>query len=218
MHNPNSNLPHESYTSDYLDSIKARFPEFSQLTRQELIENLEVNKDRKPGEYEFILKDALEAIDGEVLLNYPDESLFTYLFEELPQATSDMIRKLMTYVMKEKWSGDIVLWSWTAPRTTDFDTKIGWDVLADNYHFLSEGAEHFDISRWLQKQFLVVLRVAKSHEQDLYWRQHFKIKTELIEIPDQATFSPDWMLYKKDLNVAEFKESFVKCNKSNDQN
>lgn len=96
MTNPNSNLPHESYTSDYLDSIKARFPEFSQLTRQELIETLKANKDRKPGEYEFMVKDALDKIDDQALLDYPDESLFTYLFEELPPATSEELRKIMT--------------------------------------------------------------------------------------------------------------------------
>ena len=96
MPNPNSNLPQENYTSDYLDSIRARFPEFSQLTRQELIETLEANKDRKPGEYEFLLKDALDSIGEEVLLDYPDDSLFTYLLEELPPATSEELRKIMT--------------------------------------------------------------------------------------------------------------------------
>lgn len=99
MPNPNSNLPLENYTSDYIDSVKARFPEFSQITRQELIENLEVNKDRKPGEYEFLLKDALDSIGEEVLLNSSDESLFTYLFEELPQDESMRIQQGIMHVV-----------------------------------------------------------------------------------------------------------------------
>lgn len=97
-----SNLSIEQYTTDYLDSVRARFPELADASRQELVDMLESNQERKQGEYEFMIKDALDNIDEEAILNYPDESLFTYLFEELPPATSDTIRKLMTYVMKEK--------------------------------------------------------------------------------------------------------------------
>lgn len=100
MANDISNLHQEPYTTDYLDSIKARFPEFAQKTRLELIENLEANKDRTPGEYEFVWKDALDQIEGEALLDYPDDSLFTYLFEELPHEQSEKIRELLTFAMK----------------------------------------------------------------------------------------------------------------------
>lgn len=91
MANDLTNLPSEAYTTDYLDSIRARFPELAQKTRPELISVLEAQKERKQGEYEFVWKDALDQIEGEALLDYPDDSLFTYLFEELPDIASDKI-------------------------------------------------------------------------------------------------------------------------------
>jgi hypothetical protein len=210
MANDLTNLPSEAYTTDYLDSIRARFPELAQKTRPELISVLEAQKERKQGEYEFVWKDALDQIEGEALLDYPDDSLFTYLFEELPDIASDKITSWIAYVMQKNGTWDLVLWSRSGPRSQGRAETIWQAVFAEHYSFIQEGKEpHF--KRWEDNKYVVILSVKKNWEQDVYWRMHYTLAPQLIQVPDKWAMIMDGMLFQKDLNVAEFKENFAKC-------
>ncbi len=205
------------YTDSYLEGLRLRFPEFATVTKQELITALQANNNREQGSYEFFIKDALDAANQEVSLNYPDESLFSYLFEELPEEEASRIQQGIVHVVT--WSGawDLVLGAWTGPKSQDRATTIWHPTFVDDHTFIQTGKEPY-FTRWDENKYVVTLSIKRTWAEDVYWRKMYTIAPQLIQVPDKWAMIMDGMLFKKDLNVAEFKENFAKCDKPDNQN
>ena len=198
-----------NYSKEYLESVKSRFPDFSDTTDAQLVEVLDNNIKRIPGEYEQDMEKTFKEIEKDKILNYTDDKIFDYLFEELPQEFSAKIKSGMGYVINELWSWELVLWSWSEDSKWWWKQTVGAPDFLNTHNFVQSGKYEYFVPGDKDK-FVVILWMNKNWKDDL-WRTKFDMSTQLWEIPKIWSMVMKGKIFKKELNLEEFKDSLEKC-------
>lgn len=195
------------YSNEYLDSIGERFPEYYDCSKQELLALLEHNSQRIPGIYEMDVHTAFSELEKTVILEATNEKLIEYIFGQ-KSAVTEKIQNGINYVVNKLGTWDLIIWSWSKTIQWWWETALWTPDFLENYRFVQTSPYGY-LKKENDFKYLVVLSLAKNWEDSL-WRKKYTLSPKLIEMPKIWSMVIDWMVFKKDLSVEEFKENLGK--------
>lgn len=197
----------QQYSHEYLDSIKKRFPEYSDCSEQELFVVLQKNSQRNAYIYEIAIDTAFAELEKTVILEAANEKLIEYIFGQ-KSAVTEKIQNGINYVVNKLGTWDLIIWSWSKAAQWWWETALWTPDFLENYRFVQTSPYGY-LKKENNFKYLVVLSLAKNWEDSL-WRKKYTLLPKLIEMPKIWSMVIDWMVFKKDLSVEEFKENLGK--------
>ena len=204
----NSAIP--EYSTEYLDSVQERFPEYQNHTQKDLISVLHKDKNREHGVYEEEVESAFKDLDQQISFPDVNDDLVNYVFNDLDPAFANKIASGITYVVQHGWHWDLVLWSRSKDKGQWRNTTVWAPVFPENFHFISSSRDPKAFEQWDTGNILLTLWVYSTGGTDSLWRKEYKLVPQLVEIPAKTALVMKWMMFKKDIDVSEFQESLKK--------
>lgn len=194
------------YSSDYLETIRERFPEYTNITNEELVTVLDNNTDRQFGVYEYQVESALKDLQNQVVFDNNQD-----FFGMIPQSMSDRLDSGLTYILTTKngyW--DLVLGVRDEKSTWGWQSTVWAPVPADRFSFVVDTTDKNYLSPSEDKKMVLTISISPRHQQDSLGRPIFSIVPKLVEIPSKNALMMAWFLFSKDLTSNEFSEELAK--------
>lgn len=191
--------PEPEYSTEYLNSIRNRFPEYAKHTEEDLVDILNKNATRIAWEYEIQAADAIKELEESVVFENDLDILGM-----CPESLYNKLTSWLSYVIsKENWVWDIVL-SVSENNDVEWWTSAVWSPISkENFSFIINDQDKDYLNPTRNKKILFVVSVINRYKEDSLWRPVFSLQPRLIEIAPSNVFLSKDMVFKKDLKTEE---------------
>ena len=208
-----------TYSSEYLDSLRKRFPEISLSSQEELVVELQKNQNRSDSSFYISqIENELNQIDQEILFDDAYDEFVNYFLEEAWREMHNLFRGAINYIIKEWKDWDFVMWYWPKEIPMGWTTTI-WHPLPreiatggkTNLVFHDKDRDGLEVLQG--RAILVLVSIKNTGAQDSLWRKKYSLGHSLYDLSKSAFVPSDIAAIKKWETLEEFKQAMEKISK-----